>query len=62
MWKREWFPRISKYPANYWESPENQRAFLEKIASDYGLKNPNDWNRVTISLIKQRGGKVPIFL
>lgn len=57
-WKREWFPKIPKYPGSFWNSKENQIAFLDDIAIDYKIKEPSDWSRVTLSLVRKKGGQV----
>ena len=57
-WKREWFVNLSKFPHDYWNLIENQRKFLDEIASEYNIKTPNDWKRVSMSLIRKKGGQV----
>lgn len=57
-WKREWFPNAPKYPATYWESSDNQKQFLDSIASQYNLTKVTDWQKISSSLIKSKGGRV----
>lgn len=57
-WKQEWFPNLPQYNQMHWEKESNQRDFLEKIAVNYGLHTPNDWRKVTVSLIRTKGGTV----
>lgn len=57
-WKREWFPRVSKYPKTYWNSFENCRKFMEVIASGAHIRSPSEWRKVSFALIKSEGGMV----
>lgn len=57
-WKREWFVNIPKYSPSFWKIEANQRKFMELLASEYNIKNPTDWSRVSNSFIKKKGGKV----
>lgn len=34
-------------PRNYWTVKPNQRNFLDKFASRFGIKKPEDWGKVT---------------
>jgi len=56
-WDRSWFPRLSKYPTNFWNSLENQRNFLDSIANQYHVIQSKDWQRISLSLINNKGGK-----
>lgn len=58
QWKREWFLHIPIYPTYFWNSPENSRKFLEKIAIEYNVFDPVDWKRISIGLIRNKGGQV----
>lgn len=60
-WKKEWFPTIPKYTRMYWKSEENQRNFLKYIASQYGVEKPQDWNKISLTLIRGEGGQVNLF-
>lgn len=57
-WKREWFPKLPKYEVSHWASQENQKKFLDEIAAEYKIIEPNDWRRITLSLIRTKGGQV----
>lgn len=59
-WKREWFPNISKFPKDYWDSTSSQKAFLDTLRVQYKLNNADDWKRVTLSLIRKQGGQVAL--
>lgn len=59
-WKREWFKNIPLYPSTHWKNPNNQKTFLDGLASHYHLKKPEDWKRISISLIRKKGGEVLI--
>ena len=36
----------------------NCKEFLDRIAMNYNIKTTNDWNRISNSLIKNKGGYV----
>ena len=59
-WKREWFHNIPKYPKEFWNNLNNSQRFLDQISNEYNINSPNDWKRITISLIKKNGGQVKI--
>lgn len=56
-WEREWFEYLPKYPDSYWDSTENQRNFLDSIASEYHIRQSRDWKRVSKTVIKNKGGQ-----
>jgi len=56
-WQREWFPRVSKYPEDFWKQIENRRIFLDAIAAEYHIKQPHHWQRITRTLIVNKGGR-----
>jgi hypothetical protein len=56
-WKREWFGG-SKYPRNFWNSTENYRIFLDKVARENLIKKSTDWQKISHSLIRTSGGNV----
>lgn len=41
---------------NFWKDRKNQRNFLEEFATKFGIHQPNEWGKVTISDIKKGGG------
>lgn len=43
-------------PKGYWSSPERRKAFVEAIAEEFGLSEPQDWKKVSVNDIHQRGG------
>lgn len=59
-WNAKWF-QAARYPRDYFESPGNQRVFLDQLSSTYKLTSISDWRRITMSLIKNHGGKVFLF-
>lgn len=56
-WNPEWFTE-KRLPQQYWNSMENQKRFLNTLATEYHLSNVVDWNRMTGALIKRKGGYV----
>lgn len=52
----EWKESRSRSPHGYWNNKDNQKIFLEGIASKLGIKKYSDWGRVTILQIKELGG------
>lgn len=58
QWRQEWFVNIPKYDPAYFITLENQRKFLDDIASQYVIKSSVEWKRVTSALIKKHGGNV----
>ena len=42
--------------SGYWENKENILNFLSKIKQKYNFSTPEDWNSITIKLIKSNGG------
>lgn len=57
-WKREWFPNLPVFPKTYWNSMDNCRMFLDKLAKNYNISSLNDWRKISGNLISRRGGKV----
>lgn len=45
---------------SFWETQENQRNFLDMISRRYHISHPTQWKRVPLTLIRSKGGKVPI--
>lgn len=52
--EKEWF--MHKGPDTHSWNSSQSRNFLEKMASKYLLKEPNDWKKVTSAMICQNGG------
>lgn len=57
-WNVSWFPNVPKYSPSYWDTTLNQRKFIREIAEVYGIHQNEDWQRVSLSLIKKNGGSV----
>lgn len=57
-WKREWFANLPKYERSFWNSEENCKHFLNKIATEVNIQTTNDWRKISISLLKNNGGNV----
>lgn len=57
-WERSWFIYVPMYPKAYWDNPSNQRSFLDSLAEKYHLKNSSDWQRLTVTLVRRKGGSV----
>merc|ERR1712137_398085 len=45
-----------KIPRKFWENTQNQRKFLDKLASHLKLENKEQWRSVTVSDIINNGG------
>lgn len=43
-------------PVGFWRIKENQRSFLTEFAKQFGIKNNQDWGRVSTAKIKEHGG------
>lgn len=41
---------------NHWSKPENRRAFLENVASQFGVTRPSDWKNVSTKQVEAMGG------
>lgn len=61
-WDLNWFPANSKYPQKYWKYLNNQRDFMDSIAREYHVTQPQDWRRVSLTIIRNKGGSVRIRL
>lgn len=55
-WDRNWFVHLPKFEKSYWKDINNQRGFLESIASEYGVYGASDWQKVSTSLIRNKQG------
>jgi hypothetical protein len=46
--EHEWIPwKFAKVPKNFWDSKENQRKFLQYTFTELGLKDMEDWYKVS---------------
>lgn len=43
-------------PSRFWNSMENQKRFMDEIASKLCIKYPSDWGKVTGRRIHELGG------
>lgn len=61
-WNKKWFRTSNrKFPLGFFRDPSNQKNFLNSIAAQYNIKEPSQWQRVSIKLLKKKGGAVQIF-
>lgn len=51
-WKEEWFVQ---YPKGYWTF-EKQREFLDNLAKELGISNPEQWGTITNKRVLEHGG------
>lgn len=58
QWKREWFAKLPVFPHSHWNSLDNRRKFLEEIATTSNIRTPNDWRKISTSVITNKGGRV----
>lgn len=58
QWKREWFSNLSRFSNTYWNSVENCRQFMDKIAVNSNVILERDWRKVSLALIRSNGGQV----
>jgi hypothetical protein len=49
-------PKIGK-PSGYWKDINNQRAFFDQLASQLDIQKPEDWHRITASMVIEKGGR-----
>lgn len=52
-WKEE---RQESYSKQFWDSQSNRIKFFDEISVRYGLSGPDDWRKLSSSLIKRNGG------
>ena len=46
----EWLPWKFKCPQNFWDDIKNQRKFIDWAGKELGIKDMNDWYKVTIQV------------
>lgn len=61
-WNREWFSNIPRFPKTHWNSQENCRKFIDEITTSNNVGKIGDWRKVTLSLIRSKGGRVMNYL
>lgn len=59
-WKREWFLNIPRFPKSYWNLEDNCIKFMDEIARANNIQVVTDWRKVTLNLIKNKGGSVSV--
>ena len=53
----EWLPwKFEKVPENFWNKFENIKWFMEWVGKQLGIKELNDWNKVTQKQVEILGG------
>lgn len=56
-WKKEWFSNLSRNrPCGYWNLPYNQRKYMDDLAIQLNIRNPEDWGKIPTSKITENGG------
>jgi len=55
-----YFFTYRNFPSNFWNSLENQREFLDKIAENYEIKIQNEWKNINPKEIKSANGIILI--
>jgi hypothetical protein len=40
----------------YWKDKKNQKAFFDQLAIKWNIQKPDDWNKVTWSMVSKEGG------
>jgi hypothetical protein len=56
--ENEWIPwKFHKIPANYWESLENRRKFVDWLGHHLGFKHLDDWYKITMEQMFLYGGR-----
>ncbi len=43
-------------PAGYWRDAQNQRDFFDNLAKSLDITKPEDWSRVKLATVLDRGG------
>lgn len=47
----EWLPwKFKLCPKNFWDNTTNQRKYLDWVAVQLNIKEPNDWYKVTVKV------------
>lgn len=56
--ERNWqFWKFSPIPAQFWDDKQNQQIYFDWLSNELGIKQPNDWTRVTGHEIKRLKGE-----
>lgn len=43
-------------PKGFWKNKENRAAFLREVMEAHGIEKPEDWSRVSVKDMRERGG------
>ena len=58
-WHRQWFRLpFQIFPKQHWDKLSNQRKFLRSIEKQFLISQISQWQRVTMTLLKAKGGSV----
>jgi hypothetical protein len=41
----------------YWKDKQNQKALFDQLATKWNIQKPEDWNKVTTTMVFKEGGK-----
>lgn len=52
-WEQDWF----NTSPGYWQNLENQRKFLENLSHLFGIKNIQDWGKISSKKVIECGGR-----
>jgi hypothetical protein len=52
-WEQEKFVKV---PRNYWSSLANVKNFVLKVGSEFNVREPSDWLKVSVEEFIERGG------
>lgn len=53
-WKDEWFGN-NKLPKYFWQIAENRKKTLHQLSTEFQIKKPSDWGKITYKRIAERG-------
>lgn len=54
----EWFAWLfPSAPVGYWDELEHQKKFIDWIASDFGIQQPEEWYKITVGTVNGLGGQ-----
>lgn len=55
-WMKQWFIHLPKYDSHYWNNLLHQRKFMNEFAIKYKILNSQDWNKISSTFFKSKGG------
>jgi hypothetical protein len=41
----------------YWKDVQNQKEFFDRLAVKWNIQKPEDWNKVTATMVLKEGGR-----